>query len=150
MDPIHTSTSHFLEIHFNIILPSTPGSPKWSLSLRFPHQNPVCVYPLTHTCQCPTQLTLLNLITWTILGKEYGSLSTSLCRFFHSPIPSPPLGPNILLSTLFSHTLSLCSSLNVSDQVSHPYATCKIIGLYILIFKFLDSKLEDKRFSTKW
>jgi hypothetical protein len=25
----------------NIILPSTPGSPQWSLSFRFPQQNPV-------------------------------------------------------------------------------------------------------------
>jgi hypothetical protein len=31
------------------------------------------------------------------------------------------LGPNTLLSTLFSNTLRLCSLLNVSDQVSHPY-----------------------------
>jgi hypothetical protein len=31
------------------------------------------------------------------------------------------LGPNILLSTLSSKTLSLHSSLNVSAQVSHPY-----------------------------
>jgi hypothetical protein len=51
------------------------------------------------------------------------------------------LGPNIPLNTLFSNTLSLHSSLNTSNQVSHPYKTkCKIIVLYIFIFTFLDSK----------
>jgi len=39
----------------------------------------------------------------------------------NSPFTSSVLGPNIVLSTLFSNTLSLHSSLNVSDQVSHPY-----------------------------
>jgi hypothetical protein len=46
-----------------------------------------------------------------------------LCNFLHSPISSSLFGPNILLRTLFSHTLSLCSSLNIRDQVSHPYKT---------------------------
>jgi len=35
LDPVHTPTSQFLKIQINIILSFTPGSPKWSLSLRF-------------------------------------------------------------------------------------------------------------------
>jgi hypothetical protein len=39
----------------------------------------------------------------------------------------------------------------VSNQVSQPYETTgKIIFLYILIFKFLLSKLGDKIFRTEW
>ena len=53
IDPVHNSTSHFLTTHFNIILPSTPGSPKWSLFLSFPHQNPVYAPPLPHTRYMP-------------------------------------------------------------------------------------------------
>jgi len=45
LDPTPIPTSHFLKIHFNIILPSTPWSPKWSLSLRFPHKNHVYASP---------------------------------------------------------------------------------------------------------
>jgi hypothetical protein len=46
---------------------------------------------------------------------------------------------------------SLCSSLNVRDQVSHPYrTTAKIIFLYILMFKFFDSRWEDRRLWTEW
>jgi hypothetical protein len=47
----------------------------------------------------------------------------------------------------FSSTSSLCSSVNVGDQVSHPYKTRdKIIILGILVSIFLDSKREHKRF----
>ena len=37
LDPFQAPTSHFLMIHLNIILPSTFGSPKWSI---FPQVSP--------------------------------------------------------------------------------------------------------------
>jgi hypothetical protein len=52
-NPFLTPTSHFLKIHPNIIVPSTPGTPRRSLSLRFTHQNPVHTSPFPHTCYVP-------------------------------------------------------------------------------------------------
>jgi hypothetical protein len=57
------------------------------------------------------------------------------------------VGPNILLSILFSNALNLCFSLNITNQVSNPYKTIgKVIVLYILIFTFLVSRREGKGF----
>ena len=47
-NPVHIPTSHLLEIHHNIFHPSTPRSSQWSLSLRFPHQDPIQPPLLTH------------------------------------------------------------------------------------------------------
>jgi polysaccharide pyruvyl transferase WcaK-like protein len=59
------------------------------------------------------------LIILLMVGEEYNSRSYLLCS------------PNNL-NTLLSNTLSLCSSLNVRDQVSQPYrTTVKITVLYI-------------------
>ena len=83
---------------------------------------------------CPAHLIHLDFITRTILGEEYNSFSFSLCSLLHSPVTSSLLCPSILLNTIFSSTLSFLSSLNVNDQVSHPYKTTgKIIVLYNLI-----------------
>ena len=49
----HIPTSHLLDIHPNIIHPSTPRSLQWSLSLRFPHQDPIRPPLLTHTRHMP-------------------------------------------------------------------------------------------------
>ena len=75
--------------------------------------------PISATCS--THLILLDFITRTILAVQYGSLRSSLRSFFYSPFTSSVLDPNIPLNTLFSNALSLRSSLNISDQVSHLY-----------------------------
>jgi hypothetical protein len=56
---------------------------------------------------------------------RHKSWSSLLCSFLHYPVTSSPFSPNILLRTLFSNTPSLCSSLNVRDQVS-PNFFCSI------------------------
>ena len=71
-NPIHIPTSHLLEIIPNTIHPSTPRSPQLSLSLRFPHQDPIRPPLLSHTRHMKTSLTtciytLFSIIfTWRI------------------------------------------------------------------------------------
>jgi len=142
--------SHFLNIHLYIILPSTLGSVKSTLSFRFPHQNPVRTYVLPHICYTSRPSHSSRFIPLLIFGEKYRSLSSSLRSFLHCPVTSSLLGPNIFLSTLFSNAFSLRSDLNVSDHVSYSHQTTgKIIVLYTFIFMLLDINLEDTRFCTE-
>jgi hypothetical protein len=122
-----------LSLLSDLFLRAFPPKPCTLLSFRMP---------------CPSHLPwhdLPNDIYWWVQIMKF--LTVQLPPF---PRHITLLGPDILLKTLFSDTLNLCSSLSVRDQVSHPHKTSgRIMVLYILTFTFLDSRRDDKRLWTE-
>jgi len=125
LDPVHAPLLHSTSWRSILILYShqSPGLPSGLLPLYFPSKTLYTPLLSPIRARCPAQFILLDLTTRIIFGEEYRPLNSSLCSFIQSPVTSSVLGPNIILNTLLSNTLSLRSSLNVSDQVSHPYKT---------------------------
>ena len=99
LDPVHVPITPFLKIHLNIILPSTPGSSKWSLSVRFPHQTPI------YMLHVPSISFFSRFDHPDNICEQYRSLRSSLRSFLHSSITLSFLG-RILLSAMFWNTLT--------------------------------------------
>ena len=112
----HPTSWRYILISSSHLCPGLPSG----LSVSFSHKNHVHVSP-PFMLHAKTHRILLDFITRPILGEQYRSLSSSLCSFLHSPVTSSQLGPNVLLNILFSNILSLWSSININDQVWHPY-----------------------------
>ena len=117
-NPVQIPTSHLLQIHPNIIHPSTPRSPQWSPSLRFPHQDPIHLLSSPIRATCPAHLILLDFITRTILGEEYKSFSSRYAISSIPPLPRPSSG-HIFSSTPYSQTPSASSPPSMSATKFH-------------------------------
>jgi hypothetical protein len=150
-NPAHTPTSCSLKIHQNIIFPSTPGSPQWFLSYRFPHQNPVHASSLPHSScmlrpSCSSRFYHPHSSGWEVQIMEF-----LIMKFFSQPCYLVPLRPKYSLQhPIRKHHQPMFFSQYQRPSFTPIKRTGKIIVLCILILKLLDRKLEHKRFCTEW
>ena len=79
-NPVHIHTSHLLEIHPNIIHPSTPRSSQWPLSLRFPHQDPIhpLSSPIRATCPPISFFSILSPAQYWVRSTHHLALRQTL------------------------------------------------------------------------
>ena len=99
--PVHIHTSHLMEIHPNIIHPSTPRSPQWFFPSGFPTKTLYAPSPHPYAPHAQP-ISFFSILSF----AQYKLFSSSLCNLLHSPVTSSFLGPNILLNTTSSNTLS--------------------------------------------
>ena len=71
-NPVHIPTSLLLEIHPNIIHPSTPRSPQWSLCLRFPHSYDIKIKKYTSVYERVLYTTHTSLMFRTAMWPSSG------------------------------------------------------------------------------
>ena len=142
-NPVHIPTPYLLEIHPNIIHPSTLRSPQWSST----HQDPIHHPLLIHTRHMPSSSHSSRFYHPHNIG--WGVQISSFLVMQSPPFPHYLVPPSSKYSPLH-HVLK-------QPQLPFlPQRPCftpiqinrQNYSLYILIFKFLDSNLEDKRFCT--
>jgi hypothetical protein len=88
------------------------------------------IFPVCVTCRAHRILHVLT--TLIIFGAARMLWNSSLCSLPQSPSTSFLLGPNILLSTLFSNTLSLCTPL-VWETKLYTHTKCEV-KLWFFVF----------------
>jgi hypothetical protein len=103
INPVQALSACLIKIDFNITLPPTRRSTKWSLSFRFPHQNPVRI---------------------SVLSQTYHSNSTAVpSDLSHTPPPTQ------LWQTLHVHTSTVLRH-RLSQQHASLLATVFVTALW--------------------
>jgi len=116
-EPNQSSPGHStaFNIHFNTVLQYMP-KPSIGVFLPCFTRKHLCSSILPRCATCSNHQVLLDLRTGIISGEAYKSCNTSTNEFLHLAVTSSFLRTN----TFHPNTLSLCSSLNVTEQVSKP------------------------------
>jgi hypothetical protein len=120
---------HDVTFYFFIILVSAPVSSKWSLSFRFSHQNTESSTVLPHASLTPCWFHSRWMDYPNNICLLCTSRSPSLCNFLHYYECSKRLNPNIFLSTLFSNTFGVFTSLILKTR---PIQDFKQILVFLL------------------
>ena len=146
INPVHVSAFYFLKIYFNIIPQSTSMSSKRSPFLAFHHQNSVytSLFPIYATC--PALLILLELIIGMIVGEDTEH-EAPRCIVFSTHLSPQNSYAEITTLAPYSQTPQPL----LMPQCEWPsFPTVQTAGkvtvLYTMIFMFLDSIIEDKKF----
>jgi hypothetical protein len=131
MNPVHVLPTDFFKINFSIIVPSTLRFFKWSLSFRFPHQNPVCTSPL---------LSLIRLLLLGVLCDSSSATQFALAwNLVEFAVIELEAFDNRLTTRIERFWFVFCYCLSTSDFITN-YNVVKAGANYL--FQFSNSIFE--------
>jgi len=122
INAVHTFPPYLSKISSALILQSVPVSSAWPFLLRFSDHNFVCISHLFRLCYMRRP----SHPPWFDNPSIWWSVQVMKLRIMQSSPASRrfrPLRSEYSPQHLFSNTLSLCSSVRVGEQDSHPYQT---------------------------
>jgi hypothetical protein len=138
MNPIHNVKPYFPSIYFNTVPYLRQGLPSCPLPSGFPIKNFVRISHLPHERYMPRPSHPRRFHHNNICRRTVQIMESLIMQFSSVSCHFTLLGQNILLSTLLSNTIiNLYSSINLRDQVSHPYKTSIItVFVYFNLYVF--------------